>query len=133
MSEWVRDTAFGQLIRLLSRRKYFQYLEERDPELWKKFVNEEKSGYAAHHGTTQPHADDSDTEEWTSGGIGGVRTRDGQRGSDFSGETQVEEGVNQASGRKIDPEKGRDIHIVDFLEHDPEVRSLPSSVLFQGF
>ena len=50
----IRDSTFGHLVRLATGGKAFQYAEERDPELWKKYVNEEKSGYLAHYGEAQP-------------------------------------------------------------------------------
>jgi hypothetical protein len=128
MTEWFRDTAFGQIVRLATRNKYFKYSEENDPELWKKWVNEQKSGYAAHHGSIEPHADDSDLDEPT--GLGGIRTREakekdienGGRDSDASPEPLVDNGTyNRASGVRIDPEKGRDIHLIEFLPDDSEV------------
>ena len=135
MSELIRDTAFGHLVRLLFGKKYLQYSEEKDPELWKKYVHEEKSGYVAHHGTVEPHAEgeDSDTEEPPTPGIGGVRTRDDKEREDAeaydstsSSHTRVNGNgatYNMASGRKIDPEKGRDLYIVDWNgSDDPEVR-----------
>lgn len=135
MSELLRDTAFGHLIRLVFGKRYFQYSEEKDPELWKKYLHEEKSGYVAHHGTVEPHADgeDSDTEEPPTPGIGGVRTRDDRAREDAevydstsSSHTCVNDNgatYNMASGRKIDPEKGRDLYIVEWNgPDDPEVR-----------
>jgi DHA1 family multidrug resistance protein-like MFS transporter len=114
----------------------FKFLDERNPDIWKKLVDEKKSGYMAHHGTIEPHGDDSDLED--AQGIGGVRTREdgrtemiddskppmGERGnSNSSQDTRVESGphYNHASGVKVDPEKGRDVHLIDFLDNDPEV------------
>ena len=107
----------------------FKFIDERDPSIWKRVVNEEKSGYMAHHGTTEPHGDDSDAEDGQ--GLGGVRTREekgndkdddhSDRPRDSSQDTQVPDGHNHVSGVKIDPEKGRDVHLIDFLPNDPEV------------
>ena len=36
MTELLRDTVFGKIVRFASRGKLFQWAEERDPELWKK-------------------------------------------------------------------------------------------------
>ena len=91
-----------------------------------RYVHEEKSGRMAHHGTTQ-EADEPIH------GIGGVRTReDGATEpvtdeekervlqSDSSSEGQVP--VNEASGVIVDPEKGRDLNIIDWwAASDPEV------------
>lgn len=147
MADLIRDTAFGHLVRILSKNKYLQYQEEKDPELWKKYVDEEKSGRMAHHGTVEAHGDDSDTEERPVYGIGGVRTREdgttepinpqtskpedsdlekeSPEDSEHSSPTRVDESepatYNEASGVKIDPEKGRDLNIVDWWgPKDPE-------------
>ncbi|KAK2626858.1 hypothetical protein QTJ16_004033 [Diplocarpon rosae] len=53
MAELVRDTAFGKCLRLLSGGRAMQYEEERDFSLWERYVDAEKSGRMAHHGTTE--------------------------------------------------------------------------------
>jgi len=143
MKELLRDSIFGHAVRLISGKRLFSYPEERDPEHWKKFINEEKSGYAAHHGikdgAIQPHGDESEDEEKIEG-IGGIRTRDARAeresetprphgnsaassSSDMTrvGERQDGAQYNSASGVKVDPEKGRDLHIVDWYgPEDPD-------------
>lgn len=129
MKGLMRDTAFGQLVRLISGRRFFKYPEEENPDLWKRFIDEKKSGYLAHHGTTQPP---ENGEEIT--GLGGVRTRDGHAGpgredSDTtSSRTHVGEDVNEASGVKIDSEKGRDINLVSW--YGPDDAENPQVCLF---
>jgi DHA1 family multidrug resistance protein-like MFS transporter len=81
MSNLIRDSAFGRLVRFASSNKYFTCAEERDPSLWKKYVHEEKSGNAAHHGHIGARGDDSDTEDRPISGLRGVRTRDEPIGS----------------------------------------------------
>lgn len=119
----VRDSAFGHCVRLASRGKYFQYAEERDTNLWKKYVNEEKSGYLAHHGDTNPPED-----ETALNGVQGVRTR--EENSQNSSRTQLPDDGNthnEASGVMVDPEKGRDKHIIDWYgPEDPDVSARKS-------
>jgi len=142
MKELIRDSIFGQAVRVITGKRVFKYPEEVDSEHWKKFINEEKSGYAAHHGikdgAIQPHGDESEDEEKIEG-IGGLRTRDaraererdqetsrphgnsaGSSSSDMTavGERQDGAQYNSASGVKVDPEKGRDLHIVDWYGPD---------------
>ncbi|CAI6239265.1 unnamed protein product [Periconia digitata] len=122
-----RDSTFGQLVRLASGGRYFQYPEEKDHALLKKYVNEEKSGYMAHHGTTGP-PEEGQREELSS--TRGVRAReaDNTAGSLSSSRTQLplddtssETGVNGASGVKVDPEKGKDRTVIDWYgPDDPE-------------
>ncbi|CAJ2504903.1 Uu.00g122970.m01.CDS01 [Anthostomella pinea] len=105
MTELIRDTAFGHLVRLVSRGKYLKYQEEADPSIWTRYIDEKKSGHLAHHGDTNPPEDGTNME-----GIGGVRTRDDQfrSNSDSSSGTMVDkegnEGVNKASGMKYGPD-----------------------------
>lgn len=100
----IRDSPFGHIVRLLTRNKVFPYPEERDPSLWKKYVHKEKSAHMAHHGSVEP-PEDADADELKD--LRGVRTRD-------DSEETVAEGYNEASGARVDPEKGRDKHVVDW-------------------
>lgn len=103
VADLIRDSPFGHIVRLVTRNKVFQYPEERDPELWKKYVHEEKSGYMAHHGTAEaPEEESQDLNN-----AQGVRAREANS-SDSSSRTQVGDGYNEASGARIDPEKGKD-------------------------
>lgn len=130
MTELIRDTAFGHLIRLITNKRFLKFQEEADPSIWTRYIDEKKSGYLAHHGDTNP-PEDGDMPE----GLGGVRTREDQytlqtpprlstHDSSDSSRTRVgddSEKVNNASGMKIDPEKGRDLHMVSWYgPNDPE-------------
>lgn len=112
----IRDSTFGHLVRLASKGKYFQYAEERDSSLWKNFINEEKSAVIAQHGDTNTPEDGSE-----------LPLRDAQRPvSTASSRTQLPEDDsiqrNEASGVRVDPEKGRDKHVIDWLgQDDPDV------------
>jgi DHA1 family multidrug resistance protein-like MFS transporter len=119
VADLIRDSPFGHIVRLVTRNKVFQYPEERDPELWKKYVHEEKSGYMAHHGTAEPPEEESEDLN----NARGVRARD----SDSSVRTEVGDGYNVASGAKVDPEKGKDKHVIDWYgDDDPQVNPSPS-------
>jgi len=137
MKELLRDSCFGQIVRLVTKKKYFRYPEEDDVEYWKKYLNEEKSGHAAHHGTTQPEEksdeekdgkrSDSDTPDGeTEEPLGGYRTREANgtqlpnssRSSMTEVDSQERVRYNVASGIKIDAEKGKDEHIVDWYGKD---------------
>jgi DHA1 family multidrug resistance protein-like MFS transporter len=114
VADLIRDSPFGHIVRLVTRNKVFQYPEERDPELWKKYVHEEKSGYMAHHGTVEPPEEESEDLN----NARGVRAR----GSDSSARTEVGDGYNVASGARVDPEKGKDKHVIDWYGNDdPQV------------
>lgn len=68
MSELFRDTVVGQLLRLVTQRRILQYPEERDPSIWQKYLNVEKSANMARHGgtTTPPQAEEKDLESGSS-------------------------------------------------------------------
>jgi len=110
VADLIRDSPFGHIVRLVTRNKVFQYPEERDPEIWKKYVNREKSGHMAHHGAPEPPQDEENetTHE--------MAQRD-RHLSASSSQTQV----NEASGVRVDPEKGRDKHVIDWYgAEDPQ-------------
>lgn len=119
----IRDTAFGQLLRLVTKNRVLQYPEEQDPEHWKNYLNQEKSGYIAHHGTTDPPEDDDTRQQLQS--ARGLRDREAEddrpaepRDSTVTGTT-----MNDASGVMVDQEKGRDKNLIDWYgPEDPEVR-----------
>ncbi|EAT85845.1 hypothetical protein HBI56_144620 [Parastagonospora nodorum] len=113
VADLIRDSPFGHIVRLVTRNKVFQYPEERDPEVWKKYVHQEKSGYMAHHGTTDPPEEESEELQ----NAQGVRARE-HNSSDSASRTQVGDGFNEASGVKVDPEKGRDRHVIDWYGPD---------------
>ncbi|KAF9695857.1 hypothetical protein EKO04_006252 [Ascochyta lentis] len=110
VADLIRDSPFGHIVRLVTRNKYFQYPEEKDPNLWKKYVNQEKSGYAAHHGDTSPPKEEVEELQQARG----VRDREGSESS----HTEVGEDYNHASGVRVDQEKGKDLHVIDWFGPD---------------
>jgi DHA1 family multidrug resistance protein-like MFS transporter len=132
MKELIRDTVFGHGLRLITRGRVLQYEEDRDPSLWKRYIDKEKSGKMAHHGTTEDEEKEEEKEkddESKSSGNDEERQPTAEQSaaetSRHSSDTRVgSPGVqrNEISGVKVDPEKGRDVSIVTwFSEDDPEV------------
>ena len=108
MADLIRDTVFGHFVRLITKGRYLPYAEERDPELWKRYIHYEKTGQMARHGRLGPlptnHRRETESNE--------------------SSQTRASENqpTNVLSGHKIDQEKGRDVNIVDWYSNtDPEV------------
>jgi DHA1 family multidrug resistance protein-like MFS transporter len=96
MIELFRDTACGQIVRFVSRGNLLSYPEEKNPELWKNYVHEEKSANFAKYGQVErPSSDD--------------------------GPDNNEKDDDHASGKNADSEKGKDKTVITFLENDPEV------------
>ena len=112
MKGLMRDTAFGQIVRVVSGRRFFKYSEEENHELWKQFIDEKKSANLAHHGTVEPPEEGEEAD-------GNQQTP--REDSDSSSRTHVDGQVNEASGVRVDPEKGRDINLVSWYgPDDPE-------------
>lgn len=117
MTELIRDTAFGHLVRFVSRGKLLKYAEEADPSLYKNYIDQKASGYLADHGDTNPREDGTEPDalksEKETNGQDPSKTRSSSQGT---GDTKVESDddthVNQASGVKVDPEKGQDKHVI---------------------
>lgn len=121
MKELFRDTVTGHAIRFLTKGKVLPYEEERDPSLWKRYIDKEKSGRMAHHGHTG-EAEDEEKQEDTNE----QQPTNGDYHLRHSSDTQVASPDNarrnEVSGVVIDPEKGRDATIVTwFSDDDPEV------------
>jgi hypothetical protein len=179
MSDIVRDSVFGQLVRLATGGRVFQYPDEYDESIREKYINKEKSGNLALYGSTsvpqeaekENDLDSSISERQedpekdpekqgklaepervatptspaatrvTSHGSNIARLhssegrpfpmhRTSSRNSSFMNElreTQSRQSgnvarVNTASGKSVDPERGRDIDLVDWYgTDDPEV------------
>lgn len=65
MSVLIHDTAFGHLLRLLSRGRYPKYLDEVDPTIWALFINKEKTtlcGSNSEESMSASHGFSSDPE-----------------------------------------------------------------------
>ncbi|KAK5192446.1 GTPase-activating protein [Exophiala xenobiotica] len=110
MAQLFRDTVAGQLLRLISGNRLLQYPEERDSSIWQKYLNPEKSANMAIHGSTEPPSSEEKQES------GSQPRRDSSSAS-----TTVDNDnalINTLSKTKVDPEKGRDVHIVDWYGPD---------------
>lgn len=84
MKQLMRDTTLGELLRLASGGRVFHYAEERDPSLWKRYIDVEKSGRMAHHGTTEEEKED-DKESSTDRDESESRDREAQRTAEKTG------------------------------------------------
>ncbi len=167
MSDVIRDSVFGQLVRLATGGKVFQYPDEADPAIRERYINKQKSGNLALHGTLQPPQEADEKEYEAAPSLSSSTSTASTGGVDKEGEAPPERvvsnipsqisrlhsaesrpqalrrntshansflnelehstsrvsRVNTASGRPVDPEKGRDIHLVDWYgPDDSEVR-----------
>ena len=118
--ELIRDTVVGHALRLVSGGKILPYAEDKDPNLWKRYVDREKTADMAHHGHTGPEEADGDDAN---------SPRDSQtaiRRTPTTASSRDEDVPRNAVGDRIDQEKGRDINVVHWYgDNDPEVRFCP--------
>ena len=135
MSDLFRDTVFGHVVRHITNRRFFQFAEEKNPALWKQYLDRQQTKNMALYG----HPDDATSEEKQDcERLPGTESQSHMNGnganlSEESSQTRTGDGEHQLSstitGQKIDPEKGRDITIVTwFGDNDPEVRALKDSM-----
>ncbi|THX26755.1 putative caffeine resistance protein 5 [Aureobasidium pullulans] len=117
MSDLFRDAPVGQMIRWMTKNKYLQYPEEKDTSMYGKFINREKSGNMARYGQPNPPEDEEKEEKQDDNQD---RSRHNSESSDptLRGEGTT---MNSASGKAVDPEKGKDVNLVDWWgPNDPE-------------
>ena len=106
--ELIRESAFGQIVRLITRNKVFQYPEEKDLSFYEKYINHDKSRNMAVHGSTEPPEDFEKKHAAKS-----------PQDPESSTSTIAD---NEASRYPTDPEKGRDVTMIDWYgPDDPEV------------
>ena len=117
MAELIRDTVFGHFVRLITKQRYLQYAEERDPKLWKQYLDRGQTKNMALYGNTNGPSEDEMSEK------GGVNTPSGGSSETTAeGEEREQQLSSTITGQVIDPEKGRDVTMVTwFGDKDPEV------------
>ena len=132
MSELIRDTVFGHILRFLTKGKVLQYAEEKDPSLWKQYLDRDQTKHMALYGHTgdetpeeKQERESSPTDGTQSSGNGNGNGKEAKH-SDESSRSCAEGGEPPLSstitGQKIDPEKGRDTTIVTWYgDNDQEV------------
>ncbi len=115
MAELLRDTVFGHLVRLITKGKVLQYAEEKDPSLWKQYIDREQTKNMALFGNlegteSEEKKDHSPSEESS-------QTRNGD--ADQPEHNRLHSTI---TAQRVDTEKGRDTTMVTwFGDDDPEV------------
>ena len=121
MAELIRDTAFGHLLRLITKGKVLQYAEEKDPRLWKQYIDRDQTKNMAMFGNPEGTELEKKTD-----------MDDAPPSSEESSQTRTGDADQREHNRlhstitaqRVDTEKGRDITMVTwFGDDDPEVWS----------
>ena len=135
MPELFRDTIFGHALRIVSRQRILPYAEDKDPAIWKRYLDEKKLGDMAHHGNVDPMKEEDVKNEQSSTGVDTpsdtFQNNTDQHFGDGSNteDRSVQSHRNEISGLKVDVEKGgKDVSIVTwYSDTDPEVSLEPES------
>lgn len=110
----IRDSIFGQLVRLATGSRIFSYPEERDSSLYDRYINVEKSANLARTGTTESRpVEEKELQPPSPPANGSAR-------SSTSTIADPNALVNVASGTVVDPERGRDGAVVDWYGPDDQ-------------
>ncbi|OJJ41816.1 hypothetical protein ASPWEDRAFT_167815 [Aspergillus wentii DTO 134E9] len=107
MTTLIQDSIAGHLVRLLTHGRVFQYAEEKDPSLWQRYINLEKSSRMAYHGRVDSIDSPEDDDDAVSNGASVSRipsTAWTHKGHKYQGLTGV----------RINPEKGKDVNVIDW-------------------
>lgn len=123
MRELIRESIFGQTIRLVTKRNFLQYPEELDPSMWKQYIDYEKSGRPALRSVSLParRASDEESEDERK------RSVDAEKEGNDS-ETHSPTRTNQTDAT-TDPENGKDTLLVTWYgPNDPAVRDTSPTV-----
>ncbi|KAI9738694.1 MAG: hypothetical protein M1834_008199 [Cirrosporium novae-zelandiae] len=110
MADLIRDSVFRHIMRLASKRKIFPFPEERNPSLWERDINIEKTANISHYGTTEREIEKEDHQR----NVSNSRTLS---------ETQVDDDGSPKNlcDIPLDKEMGRDVHVVSWYgNNDPE-------------
>ena len=127
MSELIRDTVFSHLVRLVTKGRVLQYAEEKDPSLWKRYLDHDQTKNMAIYGKPEGTPEEKREKETSPAGNKNVSSssEESSRTRSGDGEQQLHSTI---TGQKIDPEKGRDTSMVTwFGDNDPEVCVVASS------
>ena len=142
MTELIRDTAYGHLVRFLSRGKYLKFAEEEDPSIWNKSLEKKRSMSTARRSNS-----DSPETGSNSDGLGQPLSRTDSL-SLFPSSQAITSGRTQSSrqrsvdpdsqsekaiDRQPEPEKGVDPNLVTwYSDDDPDNVSTSSSSRTHG-
>ena len=118
MKSLVRDSIFGIAVRIVTGARVFKYEEEKQPELWERYVNKEKSAAMARYG--RPDVSD-DVGEHSSPDTYSPHSNNGVSSGPRDEESQLEP-AQEMTGEKVDQETGKNVLMIDWVdEKDPEV------------
>ena len=100
MAEPMRDTVFGHIVRFVSRGRYFRCIGEKDPSLWKWYLDREGTANIAKFGHHQLSPEEE--EEKKGNGVPADPEKDKARSSsEGSSSTRVGNAGEERFGQQL--------------------------------
>ena len=62
MSDLFRDTVFGHAVRIITKGRYLQFVEEKDPSIWKQYIHRKQTKNMALYGRPDDDAPEEKQE-----------------------------------------------------------------------
>ena len=131
MPDLLRDSVFGHLVRFLTKNRVFQYPEEKDPALWKRYLDREQTRNMALYGhpilsPEEQKEKDSQVQTPPQSASGFHTPTDESADTLAKEKTQTLDGGHQMhstlTNQRVDTERGRDASMVSWYgDDDPEV------------
>ncbi|KAH7054530.1 putative caffeine resistance protein 5 [Macrophomina phaseolina] len=114
MKDLIRDSVFGKVVRFVTRQKYLQYPEERDPSIWEKYVDRGNSSNHALWSASLPTQHTSVRDESDDEGKRSVDAEKPREGSDTESPSPPRGNQDDAAAT----ENGRDMLMVTWYGPD---------------
>ena len=124
MKEIFRETAVGQLLRLISGKRILKYPEEEDPDYWRRFLDEERGGWHVDKRNRSSLSSQTELEHEKADEAGNDDEEPARRSSSSSrAQPNLRAPPSHQIGQEnLDPSEKNNLYIVSWYgDHDPEV------------
>jgi len=123
MSDHIRDTVFGQLVRLVSRKQVLRFPDELDTNLWKQCVQEDTKTASS---TPEENNDTVEPHEYAKA----HRGDEGEKGLEVDAETSFASGdINKEALDHANTNKTREVILISWYGADDDEVGHRSTVL----
>lgn len=122
MSDLIRDSPFGQVLRFITRDHILRYPEEKDPSIYEKCLAAgiDKTNMLQRYGTLHPPSPEESEKSRTDSDNAPIPDSNSTRASSTTQFGGDEARPNGETSPSTDPEKGRDVEMIDWLPNDPD-------------
>ena len=131
ISDLIRDTVFGHVVRKITKNRALQFAEERDPSLWKQYLDRDQTRNMALYGhpqLTEEEKKEKDISEGSPAESDADLHTPTEQERNALAQTQTQRTTHEhqmhstLTNQRVDTEKGRDLSMVSWWgDNDPEV------------